>query len=182
MTWCHPSTHPPTKPYTHPWVGSLQRFQIFKWNWNILISSSVIEFWLISRVPHGGWGDGWMGVWVVEGFPHAHAHACTCLHVHACVHAYGIIGNSQGFPQWGLPFAIKIIMFNMYMCIHACTCMCTCVGGTSQPPHTPNHPPPSPRVTGSPKHQNSISLELIKIFRFCLKILYLWTLPNSYRQ
>ena len=30
-----------------------------------------------------------------------------------------------------------------------------------------------PRAAGSPKHQNSISLKQIEIFRFCLKILYL---------
>ena len=57
-------------------------------------------------------------------------------------------------------------------------------------PHPPTPPTPhyhlptphTPRATRSPKHQNSISLELIEIFRFCLKILYLWTLLNSYRQ
>ena len=63
----------------------------------------------------------------------------------------------------------------MHVCVHMC-------GGTP-----PNHPlppythPPTPRATGSPNHQNSISLELIKIIQFYLKILYLWTFLNSYR-
>ena len=57
----------------------------------------------------GGWG-GWMGVgggrWVDgggggEGVPPIHMH----MHVHTCAHAYDIIGNSHGFPQWGWPFA-----------------------------------------------------------------------------
>ena len=67
--------------------------------------------------------------------------------------------------------------------------MCTCAyvhmhvylcGG--HPPTTPHpHPStPTPRGAGSPKHQNSISLELIEIIWFCLKILYLWTFLNSY--
>ena len=43
-------------------------------------------------------------------------------------------------------------------------------GGTHQPPHTPIHPPS--RAAGSPKHKSSISLELIEIFQFCVKILY----------
>ena len=134
-----------------------------------------------------------MGWEVVGGCPphtythmRMHTHACTCTHVHT----YDIIGNSQGYPQWGLPFAIEIIMFNICMCVHTYACMCMHVhmcGGHPQPPHTPIHPPHTPihpphtpihppltpRAAGSPKHQNSISLELIKIIQFCLKILYL---------
>ena len=95
---------------------------------------------------------------------HVHMHAHTCIHTH--VHTYDIIRNSQGFPRWGLPFAIEIIMFNVYMCmyVHACMCMCVHVCGG-----TPNHPPPpythpsTPRAAGSPKNQNSISPELIEI-------------------
>ena len=73
------------------------------------------------------------------------------------------------------------------MCVYVCVCACMCkdvhmCGGHSPTTHTPIHPTsPTPRAAGSPKHQNSISLELIKIFRFCLKILYLGTLLDSYR-
>ena len=82
LTWSHPSTHqPPTHPPnhtpTHGW-GILHRFQIFKRNWNILISSSVIKFLLIlGGWQMGGWGWGW--VWVCGGCPmhtHTHGHAC----------------------------------------------------------------------------------------------------------
>ena len=75
----------------------------------------------------------------------------------------------------------------LYMRLCACACMHMYVhvcGDTPHPQIPPDTPPPTcplPRAAGSPKHQNSISLELIKIFRFCLKILYLWTFLNSYR-
>ena len=44
------------------------------------------------------------------------------------------------------------------MHVHMC-------GGTPQPPPPPSTHP-HPRAAGSPKHQNSISLELIEIIRF----------------
>ena len=142
VIWPEPTLQPtysPTCPLnhtpTHGW-GSIDRFQIFKQNWIILISSSVIEFLLIQGVPLGGWG-GWIGmgcvwvcVWVFHACMHIDAHTYMCMHVHMC----GDI------------------------------------------PHAPRHPSPTcplPRVAVSTKHQNSISLELIKIFQFCLKILYL---------
>ena len=150
MTWPHPSIHPPIHPSTnytptHGWE-SLHRFQIFKQNWNILISSSAIEFWLIPGVPlEEGWVDGGGGWW--EGVPYTHAHACACTHVHTHVHTYDIIGNSQGFPQWGLPFAIEIIMFNVYMCVcaHAYMHMHVHVCG-GHPPTTPHTHPPTPHL------------------------------------
>ena len=72
---------------------------------------------------------------------------------------------------------VTVIMFNtracVCMCMRACVCMCTCVGAPPNHPPPPSIHPPTPRAVGSPKHQNSISLELIEIIRFCLKILYL---------
>ena len=171
----HQPTHPPNYTPTLGW-GSLHRFQIFKQNWNISISSSAIEFWLIL----GGEG-GWMGVGVVRGCSHTCAQTCACTHTHAHAHTYDIIGNSHGFLQWGRPFAWNYHVYHACMCVCVHVCMCTCLGAP------PNHPspsytdPPSPRATGSPKHQNSITSELIEIIRFCLKILYLWTFLNSYR-
>ena len=129
-----------------------------KFNSNSL-TSQYYNFWA-QKGRLGGWGVGWC-----EGAPthmHMHTHACT----------YDIIGNSQGFSKWGQPFAIEIIMFNVY--VHACACMHACahvLGVPQPPPSLSTHP--TPRAAGSPKNQNSITLELIKIFRFCLKILYL---------
>ena len=132
----------------------------------------------------GGWVDGGGGWW--QGPPNTHAQARACMHVHACARTYDIIGNPWDFPRSnGDSHLHGIIMFTMHAC--ACVCgmhvrACACVWG--HPPNTPHsHPPspPTPRAAGSPKHQNSISLELIEIIQFCLKILYLWTFLNSYR-
>ena len=57
--------------------------------------------------------------------------------------------------------------------VHVCACMCTCMGTPLQPPDPLPPTCPLPRAAGSPKHQNSITLELIEIIQFCLKILYL---------
>ena len=161
-------------------------FTDFKSSNRIEISQSVqvlLNFDWFQGFPLRVGGVGRWG-WEVRECPPTHAHTCACMYAHTCAHMYDIIGNSQGFPQWGLPFAIEIIMFNMYMCVcvHACMHVHVHMCGR-HPPTTPNpiHPPPTPRATGSPKHQNSISPELIKIIWFCLKILYLWTLLNSYR-
>ena len=118
-------------------------------------------FTLVDGV--GGWG--WE--WVCEGsamYAYMHIHMCTCLHTHmhvkhdkhGCLHVGGHL---------------------QFLYVYTCVCMhahaCAHVWDTSMPPDT--HPPtcPLPRASGSPKHQNSISLELIKIFQFFLKILYL---------
>ena len=127
-----------------------------------------------------GVGSGWMGVGVVRGCP---PHMCTCTCMHA--HTYDIIVNSRGFPQWGQPFAWNYHVFHTCMCVHMCACMCVhvhmCGGTRNHHPAPSTHPSSPPRATGSPNHWNSISLELIEIIQFCLKILYLWTLLNSYR-
>ena len=64
--------------------GSLRRFQI-------LISSSVIEFLLILGAPHGdgGWID---RVWNGGGCPQiCDMHMCMHMRHHR---------ESQGFPEW----------------------------------------------------------------------------------
>ena len=106
-------------------------------------------------------GDGGVGGWC-RGDERVHP---THVHMHTHAHTYDIIGNSEGFPQWGRPFAWNYHVYHVRVCVRA-------------PPSTHT---PTPRATGSPKHQNSISLELIKIIQFCLNILYLWTFLNSYR-
>ena len=124
----------------------------------------LLNFDWFQGSPPGGWWGGWMLVGGGEMVP---PHTCTCM----CMHAHDIIVNSQGFPQWGWPFAWNYHVYHVRVCMRARACVW---GDTPQPP-------PTPRAAGSPKHQNSISLELIKIIRFCLKILYLWTFLNSYR-
>ena len=182
MTWPHLLTHPPTHQTIHPPLGgevstdfkSSNRIEI---SWLVQVLLNFDWFWG-SPLGGGGWLD---GVGVVTGCP---PHTCTCTCMHACACTCTCVWHHREFP-WILPMGAAICMKLSclpHMHVRACACMyvCMCVGGT------PNHPPPlstppSPRAAGSPKHQNAITLELIEIIRFCLKILYLWTFLNSYR-
>ena len=105
--------------------------------------------------------DGWMGVGVgmgVWGCPiHAHMqrHACMHMHVkhakHGCLHVGG---------------HLQFLYMYKCVCVHVCVCVCMHVyvcGDTPMPPDAPHPPAPLPRATGSPKHQNSISPEVIEI-------------------
>ena len=77
----------------------------------------------------------------------------------------------------GAAICMKLSCLYAYMCM--CTHACMCVWGLPPPTHTPIHPPP--RGGNTQNSEISICLDLIKIIRFCLKILYLWTLLNSSR-
>ena len=142
--------------------------------------------WFRGSTPLGGgrWVDGdggWYGC--VVGCPmHArmHTHAHTCTHTRTCM--------LNLLNMLNMDASMSAAICNFYTCINVRVCMCVhahacaCVWG--HPPMPPDAPPPTcplPRAAGSPKHQNSISPELIEIIRFCLKILYLWTFLNSYR-
>ena len=138
----HPPTHPSNHTPTHGW-RILYRFQIFKWNWYILISSSVIKFLLIPGVdPLGGgrWVDGvrvGMGVWEVS---HAHAHTCTHTHMHT--HACTCMLNMLNMDA-----SMSVAICNFYTCIHVRVCMCMHVhacGDTPMSPDAPRHPPTCP--------------------------------------
>ena len=128
--------------------------------------------------PPGGWqmgGWGWGLVWVCGGMSHActHAHACICMHARTHMH----VKHAKHAKHGCLHVGGHLQFLYMYKCVCVCACACMHVhvcGGT--PPMPPDAPPPTcplPRAAGSPKHQNSISPELIKIIQFCLKILYL---------
>ena len=122
----------------------------------------------------GGWVDGGGGGWgVPPTHVHTHAHARTHTHAHACV-------VNMIIPcKWLLPLdfgeipGIPYDVIRACACVRmrACVCVCMCVGGILSPPLTPIHPPPHPLGWGTPGiSQNSIALELIEIFQFCLKI------------
>ena len=120
--------------------------------------------WFWGCPPLGG-GGGWMWVGGGERVPlthmhmHAHARARTRTHAHARArtHAYDIIGNSQGFPQWGQPFAWNYHVYHTCMCMRAGVCVRVhvCVGHppNSPQPHTPTHPPPGPQGAQNTKIQ-----------------------------
>ena len=145
----------------------------------ILISSRVIEFWcfgLPTALGGGGWVDG-VGGWL-GGVRHTHAHACACTHTHTHTCMYG---KHDNFMQMAAPIGGihgNSLWCHMHVHVHACACVCTCVGSTPSPP--PNPYPPTPHPPGGTPgiSQNSIALELIEIFQFCLKISNLWRLPH----
>ena len=118
-------------------------------------------------VDRGGGWYGYVGGCPMHASMHMHTHACTHMHVKHAKHAKHGCLHVGGHLQF----------LYMYKCacvhVHACVCVCMCVGTPPMPPHAPTPTCPLARAAGSPKHQNSISPELIKIIRFCLKILYL---------
>ena len=138
----HQPTHLPTHQTIHPPMDggvstdfkSLNRIEISR------LVQVLLHFDWFWGSPRGG--GGWMGVGSHERVPPTH------VHTHA--HAYDIIRNSQGFPQWWQPFAIEIIMFTTHacacVCMHACAWMCTCVRA---PPTTPHPPTPAPEPQGA---------------------------------
>ena len=112
-------------------------------------------------------GGGWLG-----GAPHtcAHAHACTHAHARTCMR-----GKHDNSMQMAAPIKFGEIPGIPYDVIHVCACMharaCAHVWG--DPVTTPHPHPPTPHSPGwgTPGiSQNSIALELIEIFQFCLKI------------
>ena len=178
----HQPTQPPTKPHTHPWVGNSSQISNLQTELKYLDKLKCYRILSDSGRPPpwggGRWVDGGGGRYeCVGGVP------CTCMHMHACTHMH--VKHAK-HAKHGCLHAGGHLQFYTCVCVHvhACVCMCVHVGTppcSQIPPDT--HPPtcPLPRAAGSPKHQISITLELIEIIRFCLKILYLWTFLNSYR-
>ena len=114
----------------------------------------------------GGYGWRWLG-----GAPHTHAHAHACKYTHArtCMR-----GKYDNFMQMAAPIGFGEIPGIPYDVICACVCMYICVhvcrGHPLTNPH-PHPPTPLPPRGGTPGiSQNSITLELIEIFQFRLKI------------
>ena len=109
----------------------------------------------------GGWVDGGGDGYGCVGECPMHAR----MHTHV-KHVVNMINMDA---------SMSAAICNFYTCINVRVCMCmrvhacACVWGH---PHAPRCPPPTcplPRAAGSPKHQNSISPELIKIIRFCFE-------------
>ena len=126
----------------------------------------LLNFGVLGSLRLWGWGGGWMGMGGPPTHMHTHAHACTCT-----------CGKHDNFMQMAAPIGgIPGIPYDVICAcecvrLRACMCVCTCVGGTLSPPHTHIHTPTHPPGWGTPGiSQNSIALELIEIFQFCLKI------------
>ena len=142
--------------------------------------------WFRGSTPPRGVADGWMGVGMGMGVwgDVPCMYACTCTHTHTHMHVKHVVNMIN------MDASMSAAICNFYTCINVCVCMCMCMCAHAcvcvwgHPPMPLDAPPPTcplPRAAGSPKHQISISPELIEIIQFCLKILYLWTFLNSYR-
>ena len=127
----------------------------------------LLNFGVLGSLRLWGWGwevGGW-GWGVVGGCP---PHMCTCMCTHA--HMVNMIISCKWPPHWGNPWEFPIMSY-----VHACMHMCVYVRKVTlspPPPHPPTPPPPSTHPPGGKPGiiQNSIALELIEIFQFCLKI------------
>ena len=170
----NPPNHPSNHQTTHPLMDG-EFFTDFKSSNELKYLDKLKCYRILSDSrgppPWGGgrWvdgGGGWHGcVWGVSCM-----HTCTHMHTHTHMH---VKHAKHGCLHVG--GHLQFLYMYKCVCVHvcACACMCVCVGTA---PHAPRCPPPTcplPRATGSPKHQNSISPELIEIIQFCLKILYL---------
>ena len=131
----------------------------------------------------GGWGGGWMGVGGGWGITptHMHMHVHSRMHMHARTRARVTHDNfMQMAPPLGESLGIPMMSY-----VRVCACVCihvhayACVGGHPLTTPTPIHPLPTPRGTPGIS-QNSIAVELIEIFQFCLKIWNLWRLPHPW--
>ena len=109
-----------------------------------------------GSTPLGGgrWVDGHGGGHgCVGGCP---MHACTHAHAHTCM-----------LNMLNMDASMSAAICNFYTCINVCVhvCTCACVWGHPPCPQMPPSTCPLPRAAGSPKHQNSISPELIEIIQ-----------------
>ena len=136
-------------------------------------------FW--APCSSGEGAGGWVGVWVHLGAWGVSTHAFTHMHMHT----HTCIKLQMAADMEASMFSM-FIMFNMHVCVCACVCVCVhvCVHGTP-----PTHPyPPSPPSTHLPPpggwipgiSKNLITLALIKIFQFCLKIWNLWKISHPW--
>ena len=139
--------------------------------------------WFRGSTPLGGgrWVDGGGGRYGCVGMCPMHVRMHTYAHArtHACTHAHTCMLNMLNMDASMLAAICNSIHVCVCMCVHAH--VCACVWGH---PHAPRYPPthlPPPQSRREPKTPNFNNSELIKIIRFCLKILYLWTFLNSYR-
>ena len=152
----HPPTHPPNHTPTRGW-GSLHRFQIFKQNWNILISSSAIEFWLIPGVQT--LGGGWVGRWGWGVVRECAPHTCTCMRMHTCACTHTHVWYHRefpGIPPMGAAICMKLSCLtrvHVHVCMCVCACACACVWTNHPHPHPSTPPPPEPQGAQNTKIQ-----------------------------
>ena len=133
--WDNPHLH--TKPNLNK-CRKVQRSQIFKQNWIILICSSFIAYLMIWTIPAlvGGWEWVWVCLGMPPTCPYIHAHAHVCMHMHNTnIYMYS---NCKWPPPWRHPCLSCITCMCVCASVHACMHMCACMGH----PYTPTSPIP----------------------------------------
>ena len=153
-------------------------------------SSNRIQIsWLIQDLLNFGvlgslrlWGGGrWLGgVWRHLGAWRMSPHMCTWTCMHAHVYMYR---NCKWPPTWRHPCLSCLTC--MWVCVCLCMHGCMNVHSAWGTPHThtnstPIQPPATPRGRTPRITKNSITLELIKIISFCLKIWNLLRIPHPW--
>ena len=155
-------------------------------------SSNRIELsWLVQDLLNFGllgslrlWGGGrWvggcqghLGAW---GVSPTHARTCTYTHVY-------MFRNCKWPPTWRHPClawlaCLTCICMRVCMRVHVCACVCVWdTPHTPIPTPTPIHPSTPPGGCTPTISKNSITLELIKIFQFRLKIWNLWRISHPW--
>ena len=134
-------------------------------------------FW--APCGSGEGADGLGGIW-----GHGGVSLDTCTHAHARNAEINMLGNCKWPPPWRQP------CLSCLTCMHVCVHMCAHAhvraymhGGYPYPtPPPPTHPPTPQGGTPPPPQisKNTIRLERIEIFRFCLRIWNLWRIPHPW--
>ena len=113
------------------------------------------------QVHLGAWGG-------VPPHTYMHAHARTRTYTHVYMYR-----NCKWPPTWRHPClaCLTCMCVCACMCVHACACVCAWdTPHTPIPTPTPMHPSATPQGWTPRISKNLITLELIKIFQFRLKI------------
>ena len=144
----------------------------------------LLNFGVLGSLRLWGIVGGWMGLGGGWGVPPTYLHMHAHTHMHKCTHMRVKHDNfmQMAAPIGGIPgIPGNSLWCHTCVCMHACACMCVHMcGGHLSPPPTPIHPPTHPPGGTPGISQNSIALELIEIFQFCLKIWNLWRLPHPW--
>ena len=148
LTWphqsTHPTTHPPTKLHTHPWVGNSSQISNLQTELKYLDKLKCYRILSDSGGP-SPWGvaDGWMGVGVGMGVWGCVPCTRTCTHAHTCM-----------LNMLNMDASMLEAICNS---IHVCVCVCMCARACGDTPHAPRHPPthlPPPQSHREPKTPN----------------------------
>ena len=152
--WEVPHTH------AHTWVGvGWMGGSVGQWVGSCQITKNLINLYLIEIIQC----------------------ACACTHAHVCM--VNMIISCKWLPplgeSLGIPYDVIHACVCVCTCVHACACACVWEAPSYHPPPTSTQPPHPPGGTPGIS-QNSIALELIKIFQFRLKIWNLWRLSHPW--